>query len=250
MTRTEETQATSESVTMKDVEKTVFVVTYGRSGSTLTQRYLNSFPATCIRGENGNLLYHICKMIHVVSREENYIWRRENKELPDEARLPFLRGAIGVASDPWFGAENVNLHEFESSLAQFFFDEIIKPAPGTKTIGFKEIRWADDMGFLSEMLLIVDRIFPNVHFIFQTRNWEEVSRSSWWAEMPQESVQSYVEEADAAFKSFAGEKRKSLLLDYCELTTGIDGFRRIADFIGEKFDEASALSIAHSRLSH
>jgi hypothetical protein len=36
-----------------------FVVTYGRSGSTLLQGLLNSIPRYCIRGENYNAMFYM-----------------------------------------------------------------------------------------------------------------------------------------------------------------------------------------------
>ena len=47
----------------------VFVVTYGRSGSTLLQNVLNTIPGYCIRGENANTLAHLAKACHAVESE-------------------------------------------------------------------------------------------------------------------------------------------------------------------------------------
>lgn len=52
---------------INQAEAFVFLVTYGRAGSTLTQKYLNSLPDVCVRGENGNLLYHLFRAFHVVA---------------------------------------------------------------------------------------------------------------------------------------------------------------------------------------
>jgi len=38
------------------LEKTLFIVTYGRSGSTLLQNMINALPGHILRGENANLL--------------------------------------------------------------------------------------------------------------------------------------------------------------------------------------------------
>jgi hypothetical protein len=240
----------SGSVLLKDIERTVFVVTYGRSGSTLTQRYLNTFPNTLVRGENGNLLYHFCRIIHTVTYEENYVWRREDAKVEDDLGRSFLQDILGTPQDPWFGAENVNPDALEASLAQLFIDQIIKTARGTRTTGVKEIRWADDPEFFPHFLRILCRMFPNVRFIFQTRNWEEVIKSSWWSKMPVEEVKSFVERADSLFKDAADEHKNSLLLDYSELKNNLDGFRRIAEFLGEEFDKEVALSVSNHRLAH
>jgi hypothetical protein len=240
----------SASVPLKDIERTIFVVSYGRSGSTLTQSYLNTLPNTLVRGENGNLLYHFCKTIHTVASDDMYVWRREDAKLQAESRRAYLRNFLGTTFDPWFGAENVSPDALEASLAQLFIDQIIKPSRGTRTIGVKEIRWADDPRFFPHFLRILCRMFPNVHFIFQTRNWEEVTKSSWWSKMPAEKVKSYVDCVDSLFKDAADEHKNSLLLDYSELKNSLDGFRRISEFLGEEFDEEAALSVSNHRLSH
>ena len=38
------------------LQKTVFVITYGRSGSTLLQNMFNALPGYVLRGENNNIL--------------------------------------------------------------------------------------------------------------------------------------------------------------------------------------------------
>src|SRR6056297_391020 len=48
------------------VEKSVFVVTYGRSGSTLVQNLLNGLPGACVRGENENLLAPLVRAWDIV----------------------------------------------------------------------------------------------------------------------------------------------------------------------------------------
>jgi hypothetical protein len=186
-----------------------------------------------------------------VTCEENYVWRREDAKVEDESQRPKRRIILGTAVDPWFGAESVIPEALQASLAQLFIDQIIKPTKGTRTIGVKEIRWADERPwFFPDFLRILCGMFPKVHFIFQTRNWEEVSKSSFWSEKPKDYVQSYVSQADSLFKAAAEEHENSLLLDYSELNNRLDGFRRIAEFLGEEFDKEVALSVSNHRLAH
>ena len=41
--------------------KSIIIVTYGRSGSTLLQGLLNASPEILVKGENMNYFYHIFK---------------------------------------------------------------------------------------------------------------------------------------------------------------------------------------------
>jgi hypothetical protein len=47
----------------------IFVVTYGRSGSTLLQGVLNGIPGFLIRGENKDIVGHLLGLVNDVSNE-------------------------------------------------------------------------------------------------------------------------------------------------------------------------------------
>lgn len=68
----------------------VFIVTYGRSGSTLTQSLLNTLPGYQIRGENGNLAWFLARAVDVVRRHEMFADRRRDAALPPEQRDAYL----------------------------------------------------------------------------------------------------------------------------------------------------------------
>ena len=74
------------------LRKTVFVVTYGRSGSTLVQNMLNALPSACVRGENENLLAPLARAWNVVLHSEQGAKMRQT-------------GTLSVPSDPWYGYE-------------------------------------------------------------------------------------------------------------------------------------------------
>lgn len=89
----------------------VFIITYGRSGSTLTQNLLNSLPGYCIRGENSNLLYFLSKAADLCKYQGNFVLRRGQLQLPFEERKQglkvsaqqstsgiFARGLAGLAA--------------------------------------------------------------------------------------------------------------------------------------------------------
>jgi hypothetical protein len=118
----------------------VFIVTYGRSGSTLTQAYLNSFPGYCIRGESNNLILDLCRMIKRLE-VTNFTWRREDAAKPAAKRRPFLREILGTPVDPWYGAELVDPDRLARGLCDVFVREALHLPPGTRVGGFKDIGW-------------------------------------------------------------------------------------------------------------
>ncbi|HEY9292796.1 MAG TPA: hypothetical protein VIP98_16060, partial [Microlunatus sp.] len=55
----------------------LFVVTYGRSGSTLLQGILNSIPGYLVRGENRSVLRHLYKYQQGLDRDRSLLYRPE-----------------------------------------------------------------------------------------------------------------------------------------------------------------------------
>ena len=85
--------------------KSVFIVTWGRTGSTLLNKILNSTPGVDIRGENNNTLWYIFKA-----------WQRAK----------YMKGYCGpkshTTSGPWYGAPKVNPDDFAKSLVSAFIN--------------------------------------------------------------------------------------------------------------------------------
>ena len=107
-----------------DCYRYVFVVSYGRSGSTLLQSAINSTPGTQLRGENCNILYSLYRA--VASAELTILGRARHPE----PRRP---------DHPWFGFNEIVAERFESTLLNAFVRDVLVPDPATKVTGFKEI---------------------------------------------------------------------------------------------------------------
>ncbi len=106
----------------------VFVMTYGRSGSTLLMGILNSIPGWLLRGENRHAMRHL------------YEFHRSG--LAERARVDPARAS--QPTHPWFGIEafpeDVSLQHIRA-LAEA---TLLRPEPDTRVTGYKEIRWYDD----------------------------------------------------------------------------------------------------------
>ncbi len=146
----------------------LFMVTYGRSGSTLLQGFLNSIPGYTIRGENGGALYQLYR----------YHSALESKaaELAEGGRLP------DDPTHPWYG-----MHVYPSGLAlddqrRLVVDTILRPEPGTRVVGFKEVRWY--WKDTPEYVAYLQRLFPGSRFLFNTRDHDKVAASKWWRDRP------------------------------------------------------------------
>ena len=145
--------------------KNIFIVTYGRSGSTLLMGILNSIPHVKIKGENYNLIY---KYFHLV-QSLRYLSCLNSIDIKE-------------STHPWFSSKGSLLdklhHLIISSINNYIYDEV----PSGFVTGFKEIRYFDnfeddDFNLYFEFL---NKNFNNSCFILNTRNHNEVVRSGCW----------------------------------------------------------------------
>jgi hypothetical protein len=143
--------------------KYLFIVTYGRSGSTLLQGILCSIPGYLIRGENGNAIYHL------------YNYHREL----ESQRARWTLDTPLTPRSPWFGIDGYPTSLSIDMIKALALDTVLRPQPDTRVAGFKEIRWwcFDWQEYLEFMLTI----FPGARFIINTRNLDSVVKSNWWA---------------------------------------------------------------------
>lgn len=144
----------------------LFVVTYGRSGSTLLQGILSSVPGVMIRGENGGVIDHLFRFHDTV--------RGHRERLARPGGLP--------PSHPWWGIDGYADDSALRNLRTLLLETVLRPAPDTRLVGFKEIDWPVER--LPEVLEFVRAVFPGARFVLNTRDLHDVARSKWWARQP------------------------------------------------------------------
>jgi hypothetical protein len=223
----------------------LFIVTYGRSGSTLLQSLLNTIPGYCIRGENANALYHICRMIDVYLREPNFQLRADQLAGKSKA-VP----AIGTPADPWYGLELVDVERTALRFCNVFCREILNIPNGTKVAGFKEIRYFYDLNFLPTQLAIMQRFFPKARILFLTRDPTEVANSSWWRGHDKTVLLPKLEKTHEIFADYAATHPDCFTLDYAAFAQGAAGLAPLYDFLGEQMDGAAVTRVLGRRLDH
>ncbi|SMO97833.1 sulfotransferase [Paracoccus laeviglucosivorans] len=229
----------------------VFVVTYGRSGSTLTQSLLNAIPGYVIRGENGNLTQFLGRAIDIVANDDMYRWRREDLPKPREERRPYLRPILGKPFDPWAGAERVDPDAFALGLMDLFVKQVLRPPKHCRVSGFKEIRFHEDPAFFAKHMDILRTLFPKSRILFQRRNLDDVARSGWWRQQPRDMVLGQLGQADKMFAAYAQAHPSSCrMIDYEGLISGLDYIRTMYQFLDEPLDEAAVQSVLAHSLKH
>lgn len=224
----------------------VFIVTYGRSGSTLLQNVLNSIPGYLIRGENDNILYHMAKAWIIAKTSPEIKIRREAMQSDD-----WHDPRYGQQIDPWYGVELIRPPDLGPALARLFTNKILQPQTDTRVVGFKEIRFhmaGDDMELYLDFML---NFFPNSKLVFNTRNLAAVAKSGWWAKYSAKDFDAEVGNADQRFRRYAENRpNRTILMHYDDYKGNPEGFRRLFEFLEEPYDRDYIAQIMSQKLDH
>lgn len=145
----------------------LFIITYGRSGSTLLQGILNTIPTYKIVGENRNAYYHLYKFCdNMIAATHNSDHNEINNHLPK-------------ATNPWWNTHSV---QDVKCFVPYVLQQFIDPKKEYSTIGFKEVRYYG----IKELSNYLDWLYDTTHctFIYLTRNMDDVVKSEWHRTRP------------------------------------------------------------------
>ena len=130
---------------------------------------------------------------------------------------------------------------------------MLKPDPGTRVSGFKEIRYGGDEFFdveeSVEYLGFIKRCFPNARFIFNERNIEDVSRSAWWKDNPN-ALKVLEDLLTRVQRMYEAHRSSSLWVDYDQYKRDVNKLGPLFDFLGESFDERKLRRVLDRRHSY
>lgn len=210
----------------------LFVVTYGRSGSTLVQGLLNAIPGYLIRGENRGVTYRLYQFHRALAA----------------AREEFSRREVLSSRDSWYGIDEYSSSLAISQMRAMMLDSLLKPKPDTRVIGFKEIRWfyKDWQRYVA----FVQELFPGARFVINTRNHEGVANSRWWGKHPREAVlrrlRKYEKQLTAMQEKLGDAAYHIHYDDYVADPAALAG---LFAWLGEPFDKAAVtatMAVRHS----
>jgi hypothetical protein len=212
----------------RDDLRYLFIVTYGRSGSTLLQGILSSIPGYLIRGENGGAAYNLYQF-HAVAehhRTSHPGWKSSRSA--------------------WFGIGGYPTRLALKKLRGLLLATVIRPEKDSRVVGFKEIRWRqsdldDYVGFLRA-------VFPGARFVINTRNLDDVAVSGWWAN--NSDVREVLTETEArmlALKERLGDD--AYHIHYDDYVHDPGRLRGLFDWLGEEFDESRVKEVMNEKHS-
>ncbi|WBU55371.1 sulfotransferase [Paracoccus sp. SCSIO 75233] len=216
----------------------VFIVSYGRSGSTLLQKILNSSDGVCIRGENKDVLLHLAKAWAIFDEDIEMQKLRKSKTVPHDG-------------NPWYGMHLTDGPRFGQGLADLFTQEVLCPPEGTRISGFKEIRWSNEPDWFEMRMAFLKRFFPGARFIINTRSHEGVANSGWWQNYDRADVFTQLRQAEDLLMSWMHRHQEiSCHVHYDDYIRNIELLRPPYEMIGLDFDPQRIASAMEVRLKH
>jgi hypothetical protein len=208
----------------------LFVVTYGRSGSTLLMGLLNSIPGYLIRGENWDALHHLFAFHRTLA----------------EGRQRWSPARLRQRTHPFYGAGDFPVRRSLEGIRALVVDTVLRPKPETRVTGFKEIRWYHDD--VDQYVDWLREVFPGARFVVNTRDHDEVRRSGWWAKRPENAASlPAVEARILALADGLGEA--AYRVHYNDYVADPTVLRGLFDWLGETYDEASVRAVLATRHS-
>ncbi len=217
----------------------LFIVTYGRSGSTLLQGVLNSIPGYLVRGENRQAMRHLWEF-HRTAVQERQRQRRsqENRGLEPGGH---------TAADAFFGIDDFPVRRSLAGIRRLAVETLLRPAPDTRVTGFKEIRWSEeDVG---DYVAWLRRVFPDARFVVNTRDLDDVSRSKWWAEDP--AARDGLQAVEARLLDLAASLGDAgFHVHYDDYVADPSRLRPLFEWLGEEYDEGRLRDVFETRHSY
>jgi hypothetical protein len=148
--------------------KFVFVVTYGRSGSTLMQGLLNTVPGALVRGENNLFVLPLFRS-WVALRAYHRKYGRH--------------GARRGVQSAFYGLDEFRPAAYVDSCREAVLPQLYgKVSPRkVRLLGFKEVVWYRVRPRETEQFFdFFDRLFPDARYVLHRRAHENVSKSGFW----------------------------------------------------------------------
>jgi len=118
-----------------------------------------------------------------------------------------------------------------------------------KCYGFKEIRYLDEIDSFFDYLEFLKKIFPNVAFIFNTRNLDDVVKSSWFAQEEPEQLKKEIRRLEVMFSQYCEKYDNGFQITYEDVVSKSQKLKDMFEFLGVKYKPEkidAILSLPHS----
>ncbi|MEZ0578575.1 sulfotransferase [Nocardioides sp. MH1] len=209
----------------------VFVVTYGRSGSTLVQGMLNAMPRTLVRGENGLYIQHLFRA-----------WRAA-----DEIRQKRKGPSSKQPTNAFYGINALTRGRFVRNAQRLVTGGILgaEDAGDYDRLGFKEVEWHHLTAEETEPFFgWLDEVCPGAKYVLNTRDVETVLGSGFWQRRDTDESVAAIERVVEIQDLLRSSRPERVFETRYEVVTGTDRaasdavLRGLADFVLGDCDDA------------
>lgn len=212
----------------------VFIVTYGRSGSTLLQGVLNAIPGYLVRGENNDMMGELKQLWDRFPRFSDLRGERADGTLPQT-----------TSAQAFYGFERFRDDRLAAALRELCDTMLCDRAQRgrLRSLGFKEIRYTpEDVSAKVDFLRL---IYPGCAIIYNTRRPEDVVASEFQRNKPVAHFRRF----NQVLEELASLDSRACLVRYEDVVAGRGTLLALYDFLGERFVPkrlAKVLAVKHS----
>lgn len=219
--------------------RSLYVVTYGRSGSTLVNGYLSNLPGMDLKGENYLFPLPLAEA---------------EARLADAVALRY--GGREKQASPWYGSHQFSLVQWKRDIRRALMNQLYPFSPIPKTMGFKEIRWwyrLNEADFTEKLQWLISVRKPGA-IVFLTRNLDNTMAGAWWAKQSDEerakSRAGLEKFEELALAYAAAHPDHSVHISYEDFCASSEPAQRICSLLGVKFKEAVYKQTLGARYSY
>ncbi|MEM9009907.1 MAG: sulfotransferase [Pseudomonadota bacterium] len=216
----------------------VFIVTYGRTGSTLLMQVLNAIEGYYIKGESSGIVYSLAQ---TVKAAEDMLRRLE-------------KGRRVRTVSALYGAQHINFALIQKQ-AMTALNQIMYRSPRGRrkgryrVYGFKEVEY--DLPDLAEHLDFLSERFTASAFIFLTRDHEEVAKSGFWQFVAPRNRTHRLNKMEERFRRYAfSNASRCFSLDYADLEPDGARLEQLFQFLGEDPDREKVRKVFEKTYSY
>mgnify|MGYP003337246644 CR=1 FL=1 len=219
--------------------RSLYVVTYGRSGSTLLTGYLSKLPGCDLKGEN--YLFPL----PLADADERLL-----------AATKLNYGNRHSSASPWYGSHEFSIWRWRRDVRRAILNQLYPTRPIPKTVGFKEIRWWYRMTEKDYQAKLdwLRSIRPPGAIVFLTRDLDKTMAGAWWAEMSDDDraeARKNLERFEGWVRDYAAtHPDHSVHVTYEDFTTSSEPAQRICRMLGLRFDEGKYRETLGERYSY
>lgn len=179
--------------------QSIFVVTYGRSGSTLVQGLLNTLPRTLVRGENRLFVLPLFR--------SHYVLRRH--------RDTYNKPATRHPTSAFYGLDEIDVDQLASGIAELVNRQLlgeVDPA-AVDRLGFKDVVWhrvqPDEREAFFDFL---DEAFGEPLYVLNRRDPDRTRGSGFWQRQDEATAVRQINRV-RAMQAFLEETRPARTVD-------------------------------------